>query len=263
MYVPTRDPRTVCESGHPASASPDVTFLRNEPGAAVYRIASGRYVFTALPESSVLGLVLFAPGQHVGEAAVFEAPNSGWRVSRARVRAGLVRPQRKRADWRGFAEGLGWVAAQGGEGGGVQAGGQGRLVARRAGNARAWPRLARGAVAAGCVALLAEIADQRVGLAAGRVTSVSTCCRRAISCLRARAKRAERSAASASASSSGVAGGCSAAGHRRRAARPGRVFQVLPARARRGGAPAQASGGLVRVERVPDAALFGVGEDVG
>jgi alpha-L-rhamnosidase len=43
--VPVINHQTVTESGRPASQSDGVTFLRFEPGAAVYRVASGVYQF--------------------------------------------------------------------------------------------------------------------------------------------------------------------------------------------------------------------------
>jgi len=35
----------VTESGHPASSARGVKFLRIEPGAAIYEVASGAYTF--------------------------------------------------------------------------------------------------------------------------------------------------------------------------------------------------------------------------
>jgi alpha-L-rhamnosidase len=45
VFVPVINHQTVTESGRPASQSDGVTFLRFEPGAAVYRVASGVYQF--------------------------------------------------------------------------------------------------------------------------------------------------------------------------------------------------------------------------
>ncbi|MBI4323675.1 MAG: family 78 glycoside hydrolase catalytic domain [Chloroflexi bacterium] len=47
VFVPTRDPEAVLESGQPASQAPGLRFLRREQGAAVFQAGSGRYRFTA------------------------------------------------------------------------------------------------------------------------------------------------------------------------------------------------------------------------
>ena len=48
VYVPARPGAQVTESGKPAADAPGVKYLREEDGAAVYEIASGRYSFTAV-----------------------------------------------------------------------------------------------------------------------------------------------------------------------------------------------------------------------
>jgi len=45
VYVPAGDAGLVTESGRPTGRAEEVTFLRMEDGAAVYRVGSGRYVF--------------------------------------------------------------------------------------------------------------------------------------------------------------------------------------------------------------------------
>jgi hypothetical protein len=47
VRIPTSDPRTVQESGHPVSQSAHVKLLRMEPGAAFYAVGSGTYEFAA------------------------------------------------------------------------------------------------------------------------------------------------------------------------------------------------------------------------
>jgi alpha-L-rhamnosidase len=47
VFVPTNAPDSVQENGQNAAASPGVTFLRAEPGHAVYQVQSGQYDFTA------------------------------------------------------------------------------------------------------------------------------------------------------------------------------------------------------------------------
>ena len=47
ICVPTRDVATVKEGGFSAAQSSRVTFLRNEPGYAIYSAQAGRYVFTS------------------------------------------------------------------------------------------------------------------------------------------------------------------------------------------------------------------------
>jgi alpha-L-rhamnosidase len=47
VYVPTADPAAVRESGRPADAAEGVTLLRTEEDAAVFRVGSGTYSFTA------------------------------------------------------------------------------------------------------------------------------------------------------------------------------------------------------------------------
>lgn len=53
VFVPASGPKAVSESGKPASEAEGVTFLRTEPGVAVYRVESGTYRF-----NSVTGLGL-------------------------------------------------------------------------------------------------------------------------------------------------------------------------------------------------------------
>ena len=45
VYVPAGRAERVTESGHPASESPGVEFLRTEDRAAVFAVGSGRYQF--------------------------------------------------------------------------------------------------------------------------------------------------------------------------------------------------------------------------
>ena len=48
-----RSPATVTEGDGPADKADGVHFVRSEPGAAVYEIGSGRYLFTAdVPEAA-------------------------------------------------------------------------------------------------------------------------------------------------------------------------------------------------------------------
>jgi hypothetical protein len=47
IYVPAQSAETVTESGRPVAQSVGVRFLRMEPGAAVYEVGSGTYVFRA------------------------------------------------------------------------------------------------------------------------------------------------------------------------------------------------------------------------
>jgi alpha-L-rhamnosidase len=47
VYVPAKDASTITESGQPAASAEGVQYLRMEEGAAVYRVASGRYTFVA------------------------------------------------------------------------------------------------------------------------------------------------------------------------------------------------------------------------
>jgi alpha-L-rhamnosidase len=47
VYVPTKDAASVIESGKRAGDVQGVTFLRNEPGTAVYEVGSGSYQFEA------------------------------------------------------------------------------------------------------------------------------------------------------------------------------------------------------------------------
>ena len=47
VYVPADDPSRVTEGGRPAAGAPGVTFLRSEPGAAVYQVGSGTYRFAS------------------------------------------------------------------------------------------------------------------------------------------------------------------------------------------------------------------------
>ena len=47
VYVPTNDPATVTESGHPAAHSPGVTPLPSVTGAPAYHVGSGDYVFAS------------------------------------------------------------------------------------------------------------------------------------------------------------------------------------------------------------------------
>ncbi len=45
VYVPTRDVKSVMESGRPIDKSPNVRFVMSEPGRAIYEIGSGEYTF--------------------------------------------------------------------------------------------------------------------------------------------------------------------------------------------------------------------------
>jgi alpha-L-rhamnosidase len=47
VFVPATDPLDVRESGQAARDAPGITFLRAEPGRAVFRVASGDYHFTS------------------------------------------------------------------------------------------------------------------------------------------------------------------------------------------------------------------------
>ena len=47
VFVPTRDPEAILESGQPAVQSPGLRLLRREQGVAVFQVGSGRYSFTA------------------------------------------------------------------------------------------------------------------------------------------------------------------------------------------------------------------------
>lgn len=47
VYVPTKDATSVRESGKPVAQAEGVTFLRVEPGAAVFAVESGHYEFSA------------------------------------------------------------------------------------------------------------------------------------------------------------------------------------------------------------------------
>ncbi|MEI7503376.1 MAG: alpha-L-rhamnosidase C-terminal domain-containing protein [Paludibacter sp.] len=50
VFVPTKDPASVTESGKPPAQAKDVKFLRTENHAAVYAVGSGTYQFqSALP----------------------------------------------------------------------------------------------------------------------------------------------------------------------------------------------------------------------
>jgi alpha-L-rhamnosidase len=46
IYVPTTQPNAITESGKPISQAEDVTFLRAENGRAIFRVESGRYLFS-------------------------------------------------------------------------------------------------------------------------------------------------------------------------------------------------------------------------
>ena len=46
VFVPGNDPKSVMESGVPASRAEGVTFLRRDATAAVYEVGSGTYRFT-------------------------------------------------------------------------------------------------------------------------------------------------------------------------------------------------------------------------
>jgi hypothetical protein len=48
VWVPTADPASVTEGGQPAAQAPGVRWMRAEPGAAVYEVASGEYEFSAV-----------------------------------------------------------------------------------------------------------------------------------------------------------------------------------------------------------------------
>lgn len=47
VFVPSTDSAAVTEGGKPAAKSPGVEFLRAEPGAAVFKVGSGKYTFSA------------------------------------------------------------------------------------------------------------------------------------------------------------------------------------------------------------------------
>ncbi|MDR3459659.1 MAG: family 78 glycoside hydrolase catalytic domain [Verrucomicrobiae bacterium] len=47
VFVPTSNPDGVTESGRPAAHSPGVEWVRSEPGAVVYRVQSGDYLFNS------------------------------------------------------------------------------------------------------------------------------------------------------------------------------------------------------------------------
>jgi alpha-L-rhamnosidase len=47
VFVPARDTASVSEGGRPAAQASGVQFLRSEGDAAVYRVGSGSYVFSA------------------------------------------------------------------------------------------------------------------------------------------------------------------------------------------------------------------------
>ena len=56
VFVPARDAASVSESGRPAASAEGVTFLRTEPGAAVYSVGSGSYSFqSTLPPGPAVG----------------------------------------------------------------------------------------------------------------------------------------------------------------------------------------------------------------
>jgi alpha-L-rhamnosidase len=47
VHVPAADAGRVTEGGRPAAEAEGVTFLREEGGAAVYRVGAGRYAFVS------------------------------------------------------------------------------------------------------------------------------------------------------------------------------------------------------------------------
>ena len=47
VWMPAKDAAAVTESGRPANAVPGVTFLRAEPGVAVFEVESGSYSFAS------------------------------------------------------------------------------------------------------------------------------------------------------------------------------------------------------------------------
>lgn len=48
IYIPAEDVKNIRESGHVATDSEGVEFLRMEDGAAVYKVGSGEYVFLSV-----------------------------------------------------------------------------------------------------------------------------------------------------------------------------------------------------------------------
>jgi hypothetical protein len=52
VYVPAVNPGVVHESGHLAATASGVTFLRTEPGVAVYSVKSGTYAFSSVDSPS-------------------------------------------------------------------------------------------------------------------------------------------------------------------------------------------------------------------
>ena len=47
VHVPTSDPARLTEGGSPTASAVGVRFVRNEPGAAVFEVDSGKYAFEA------------------------------------------------------------------------------------------------------------------------------------------------------------------------------------------------------------------------
>ena len=47
VWVPTADAASVKEGGRPAAQSPGVRWVRAEPGAAIYEVTPGEFVFSA------------------------------------------------------------------------------------------------------------------------------------------------------------------------------------------------------------------------
>jgi hypothetical protein len=47
VWVPTSDASSVTEGGRPAAQSPGVRWVRTDPGAAIYEVTSGEFVFSA------------------------------------------------------------------------------------------------------------------------------------------------------------------------------------------------------------------------
>jgi alpha-L-rhamnosidase len=47
VFVPARSPEAVEEAGRPAANAPGIRFLRQENGAAIFEVGSGRYSFVS------------------------------------------------------------------------------------------------------------------------------------------------------------------------------------------------------------------------
>ena len=56
VWVPSADPGTVTESGHPAAGAKGVRFVRSEKGASVFEVQSGTYRFSTREQPPAAGL---------------------------------------------------------------------------------------------------------------------------------------------------------------------------------------------------------------